>query len=167
MNTAARKNACGSSCTSGYILFETMIALAVLSVGIFAIHRGMQQALFMRGQARDYTQVRFLIENLVAQLNLQRRHAEGEDSGQFPGEFNRFRYRWKISRVKLPLPPAAANVNPEEAMMLPYPYVALVQVWVSWERNGVAFQEQAQTILTPDRLFVPPAELGQPLGAAS
>jgi len=149
---------------SGYILLEAIVSMAILSAGMIAVHGGMQQTLSMRGQARDYTQARFLIENLIAELDLQPQHVAGSKSGRFAGEFARFSYQWEISRTNLPTPPTPANTKPEDIKKLTYAYIAHVRVTLNWKRNSIQFSESAETLLTPNRLFVPPEKLERPAG---
>ena len=88
----------------GYILVETIVAMALLSAGMVAIQGGLRQAVLVRGQARDYTQARFLMDGLIADLSLQPEHVQGSKSGRFSGEYDRFSYTWTISRVDVPVP---------------------------------------------------------------
>ncbi|MCH7909983.1 MAG: hypothetical protein IIB38_10245, partial [Candidatus Hydrogenedentes bacterium] len=56
---------------SGYILLETAVALVLLSVGATTVHRTIQEAIRTRGQAQDYTRVRFLLDQVVADIEIQ------------------------------------------------------------------------------------------------
>ena len=53
---------------AGYILVETVVAMVVLSIGIMTIQSSLRQIIIASGQARDYTQARFLLEELVEKL---------------------------------------------------------------------------------------------------
>jgi len=146
----------------GYILIETVVAMAVLSVSMVAIQRGARQTLYIRGQARDYTQARFLLENLIAEADLQPKHVEGMQSGRFGGDFDRFSWTVAISRVDLPMPPIPPDVPEEEIKELTCEYLTCVRATVAWMRAGREFEETAETLLAPERLFVPKEEDGLP-----
>lgn len=154
----------------GYILFEALIALTVLSVTIYVIQDGIRQAVIARGHAQDFTQARFLLEDLVNQLQLQPLVKEESKSGHFPGENKRFSWEYRISKVDLPLPPRPprpprpagykgqpgyANEPPEEPE-LPVPFLGKIEVTIAWTRSGTPFEVSAQTIFAPERLWLPP-----------
>ena len=67
----------------GYILIETAVALVLLSVGAMTVHRTIQEAIRTRGQAQDYTRVRFLLDQAVADLELQPELIVHAAQGQF------------------------------------------------------------------------------------
>ncbi len=139
----------------GYILIETVMAMAVLSVGIVAVQSGVRQTLIVRGQARDYTQARFLLEQLIAEIDLQPMHVESSKSGRFEGEHSRFKWRWEISKLDIPEPEPPPAAPMDELPELPVKYIVKVTATVSWERGGREFEETVQTLLGPERLFLP------------
>lgn len=143
----------------GYILFEAVMALAVLCISLVALQSGMRQAIFVRGQARDYTEVRFLMENIFAKLNMQPQHVEGSNSGRFRG--SKYRWEWEISKLELPVPPMPMSAPPDvDVRPLPVGHMAKIRVTVSWERRGRKFEETAETLWPPERLWLPPPEPG-------
>ncbi len=148
--------------TRGYILVEALVAMTLLSAGMIAIHGGVRQTLFIRGQARDYTQARFLLENVIAELDLQPEHVMGSKSGSFGGEYSRFGWKWTISRIDLPTPPIPPDVPPEDIKKLNKSYLAKVRATVTWTRSGHRFEETAETLLAPERLFIPQEERERP-----
>jgi Tfp pilus assembly protein PilV len=87
----------------GYILLEAVAAMAVLSIGLLAVNQGMREALRTRGQARDYTQARFVLEDVMGRLLFEPLLAEGTKSGTAgEGELSRFRWSYTVSRVEIP-----------------------------------------------------------------
>ncbi|MCX5758208.1 MAG: hypothetical protein NTU83_06820, partial [Candidatus Hydrogenedentes bacterium] len=97
----------------GYILFEALMALSLLSMSLIVIHNGLRQTILVREQARDYTQARFLLENVMAKVELQPLLTQATDSGGFQGELSRFHWTWKVSKVDIPPPPFPSNLPQE------------------------------------------------------
>ena len=153
-NGTARRASVG-----GYIMIETVVALVLLSVGAYAVHGTLRQAILTRGQAEDYTQVRFALQQLVSDLELQPILKEEERSGRFPGDLERFAWRYTISRVALPLPPEVLALPPPQREFA-YPkgldFLTRVHVTIDWTRGGQPFSESFETLLAPSRLFQPP-----------
>ena len=143
--------------SGGYILFETMVAMVLLSVGLIAINRAMRETIVVRGQARDYTEARFLIEETISMLELQPQLVEASKSGRFEGEHARFTYKWQVSKVDVPEPELPADAPPEETekFKLAARYLAKIEATVSWERFGRKYEQTAQTLWTPEKLFIP------------
>ena len=137
-----------------------MIAMMVLSVGMIGINRAMQQTIIVRGQARDITQARFLLEETIAMLELQPQLVEATGAGQFEGKNSRFSYKWQVSKVDVPEPPIPPDLPPEEVekFKLSAPYLAKIEATISWERSWRQYEQTAQTLLTPEKLFVPKEE---------
>ena len=152
----------------GYILIEATVALVLLSIGSVTVHRTIQEAIRTRGQAQDYTRVRFLLDQVVAELEIQPELTEHSAQGRFEGEHSRFSWDYEVRRVDVPLsgrhplaPPEGAEVEPFE-----YPedqeYLAHVRATVSWTRSGRAFSESYETLLGPHKLWQRPrGEPGQ------
>jgi hypothetical protein len=141
----------------GYILFETLVAMTLLSIGLIAINRAMRETILVRGLSRDYTQARFLLEDTIGNLELQPELNEASGSGRFEGELSRFSYKWAVSKVEVPEPPIPPDMPPEEAekFKLSATYLAKIEATVSWERFGRSYEQTAQTLWTPEKLFVP------------
>ena len=143
----------------GYILVEAVVALVLLSVGAYAVHGTLRQAILTRGQAQDYTQVRFALQQVVSDIELQPMLQEEERSGRFAGELERFAWRYTISRVELPLPLEALALPPPQREFA-YPkgldFLTRVHVTIDWERGGQPFSESFETLLSPGKLFQPP-----------
>ncbi len=151
---------------SGWILLETIVALMMLSIGGVAVNRAMQEALVTRAMARDFTEARFLMEQVMSELELQPALVEGESkSGNFGDDFPRFSYQWNVSRVELPqpeLPPQAAAIL-VQPLQLPVHYLGKIHVTLTWTRAGRKFSRSAETLIAPERIFTEEdAQAGQP-----
>lgn len=148
---------------AGYILIETAVAVLLLSVGAFAVHRTIQEAIRTRGQAQDYTRARFLLDQRMAEVLAQPVMVEARAQGRFSGQDDRFSWSSAIRRVNTPVPRTPLR-PPREGAPLAAPfefprsrdYLAAVQVTVSWERGGMNFSETYETLLPPQRLWQPP-----------
>ncbi len=153
---------------SGYILLETAVALVLLSVGATTVHRTIQEAIRTRGQAQDYTRVRFLLDQVVADIEIQPELTEHAAQGQFEGEHARFSWDYEVRRVDVPLsarPPLSSTEGTEgmegtEEKQFEYPedqeYLAYVRATVSWTRSGREFSESYETLLGPHKLWQRP-----------
>jgi len=147
---------------AGYILVETAVALVLLSVGSFAVHRTIQEAIRTRGQAQDFTRARFLINTTLADILAQPQLLEARKSGSYPGADSRFSWTSEIKRIDVPVP--AAPLRPRRDAKPPPPfefpegidYLARVSVTITWQRSGLDFSESAETLLGPGRLWQPP-----------
>lgn len=140
----------------GYILVEAVTAMAVLSITAVAVQRAVHTAVLARGLARDYTTAQFLLERVAADQALQPRIAAGETyEGIFPPPDDRFSYRWYVENVDiamdetLPEPPTGQRVNLLRSM-------GRMHIEVSWNRGGQPFLAEAETLLSPDRVWVDP-----------
>lgn len=142
----------------GYILFETIVALGVLSVSIFTIYEGTRQALFLRDRAEDFTTAQFLLEQVVEKQLLQEEVKESKGKGRFKGEHRGFSYKWKITKVKVPLPPLPPKL-PEESrarFMKQYKrFMGKLTVTVRWRRNGMPYKVVAENLIPPEQMWVP------------
>lgn len=147
---------------AGYILIETAVAVLLLSVGAFAVHRTIQEAIRTRGQAQDFTRARFLLDQRMAELMAQPVLTERRAQGRFAGQDDRFSWSSDIRRVNVPVPKAPLRPRPDAPPAPPFEfpgnrdYLARVQVTVSWERGGMDFSESYETLLPPQRLWQPP-----------
>ncbi len=155
--TPARR---GRSAIRGYILFESVMALSLLSMSLIVIHNGLRQTIWVREQARDYTHARFLLSNVMAKVELQPMLTQASDSGRFKGEFSRFSWKWKVSKVNIPLPPFPPNAPKElvARFKLNVPYLTKIEATVSWTRRGQTYEVKAETLSNPEKLFIPPEE---------
>lgn len=151
-----------SSRRSGYILVETAVALVILAIGAFAVQRTIQEAIRTRGQAQDFTQARFLLDQLMADITLQPELTEQRRRGRFPEPQSRFSWSYEIQRVDVPAPAQPLRPPPRgvKQKRFRYPeesaYMARVRATVRWERAGMSFSESYETLLPADRLWQPP-----------
>lgn len=143
----------------GYILVETMVALVLLALGSWAIHGTIRQAILARGQAQDYTQVRFLLEEVVAKLEMQPLLRQGAEQGVFGGELSRFSWESTVKRVNVPSPARqSAGFAPgrgRQAVEYPAEYLTHIHATVTWTRGGREFSESFETLFRPSKLWEP------------
>lgn len=145
----------------GYILMETAVAILVLSIGIIAVQRSIRNAITLRGLANDYTQARFLTQELIGEALLQPRLEEKSERGNFEDEFSRFRWERKISRIDIPVPPPRFNplrdlVGPPRILeILPVHYMGKVSATIFWTRQNIEHQHTMETLFRTERLWVP------------
>ncbi len=146
--------------TAGYIMVETLVAMAVLSIGLVGVHKALREGIKTRGIARDATHARFLLDQKMAELELRPFLFEGTESGSWRGEFSRFKWRYRVEKVELPLPPLPEYIDPQLVMDLKMPvsYMGRISVTISWARSGQRFTRTAETLIAPERLIVPPEE---------
>ncbi len=145
-------------CVGGYILVETTVALVLLAVGSWAIHATIREAILARGQAQDYTQARFLLEEVVAKLELQPLLSHGSKRGTFPGDLSRFSWSYTVKRVDVPAPSAPTGIGRRQNQP-PVEFVAEfltgVQATVTWTRGGREFSESFETLFRPSKFWEP------------
>lgn len=149
----------------GYVLLEAIGALVVLSVGIVGIHQAMQEAVTTRAQARDYTQARFLLDELVAGIVLKPTLMEGQFQGEYEGDLSRFRWEYSVARVDLPgteqtvvRPPGATRpitIDP------PVKYMGRIEASVTWTLRNRTYEVKTQTLCQPEKLPAPSDETTQ------
>ncbi len=142
--------------TGGWVLVETLVALVVLSVGVIAVNRATYEALVTRAQARDYTQARFLLEQLMSELELQPEFRDGVSaSGPFGDEFPRFVWEWTVAKVEMPKPeiPGRLPIGFMDHFKFPAESLGKVSVTVRWTRAGRPFEMTAETLVGPDKLL--------------
>ncbi len=146
-----------SPVSHGFILLETLVAMVVLSIGVVAVNRALHEALIARAQARDYTHARFMLEQLMSELEMQPLLVEGTASGNFGKAHPRFGWDRRVDKVTLPPPqlPGTVTQQMRQKFVPPVTYLAQVTVTVRWTRAGRQFAETAQTIVSDSRLYVP------------
>lgn len=150
---------------AGWILIETLVALMVLSIGILAVNRAMQEATLTRAMARDFTQARFLLEQVASELDLQPILIDGDThQGDFGKDYPRFSYQWNVSRVDLPAPqlPPLAQAALTQPLQLPSSYLGKVTVKVSWTRAGRTFDRTLETLIAPEKMYTTENEQAVP-----
>jgi hypothetical protein len=140
----------------GYIMVEAVMAIALLSVGTVAIQGALRQAIITRGQAKDYTQVKFLLEQLISELEIQPLLKEGEKQGTFPGDSSRFSWKTRVRKINLPDPTPPSDLDPSLAnsTKLQIKYLTYISATVYWQRAGRKFQESFETLWLADKLLV-------------
>jgi len=100
---------------SGYILIETAVALAILSIGALTINTTIREAIQTRGQSQDFTRARFLLDEVMAGITGEPVVTEGSRSGRFSGSDQRFSWEYAIRRVNMPPPPVPLSPDPEKS----------------------------------------------------
>lgn len=148
---------------AGYMLLEAICAMAVLSISMIAIHAGMRQAALTRAQARDYTQVRSLLQELLAAQEVQTTLFEGVKEGQYEGELDRFRWRTQVEYLPLPannVPVVAPSRRGgrQKPVIQASGAMGRVTVSVKWTRGGREFSESLQTLVGQEKLYLPTTE---------
>ena len=147
----------------GYILLETVVALVVLSIGALTINGALHNALQTRGQAMDYTEARFILDELMAQVELQPQRTEGKTEGVWQAN-PRFHWRIDIRKAALAEPSQPRRPGPKAKLPGTFKfdkdndYLTAIEVTLSWSRSGQSFEESYETLLPPDRLKKPEAE---------
>lgn len=149
----------------GYILVETVVAMSILAVSSVALQRSVQTAIQARGLAQDYITVRFLLSQLLSEIDLQPALEEQEHRGQFNGVNKRFAYVWSVERVPVPMPEIPANVKPEVRQRILHQfkkYMGRVRITISWSRAGLAQEIVSETLISPERMWLPAADRDDP-----
>ena len=174
MNPRRRSYRCG------YILFEAIVAMALLSAGLLAIHGALRQTVMVRGVARDYTMARFLLQSLMSEIQMQPVLRAAEGSGRCDPPNERFSYEWRIERVQVPWPPVNEKPRDPEIRMdamgnitmvdpptfdLPEPFMGRISVTLHWVRGGREFSRTIETLAANHRMWVPDSEHGQRRGS--
>ncbi len=151
-----------SRSTHGYILIETTVAIVVLGISAITIQGVVRQAIQTRGQAQDFTHVRFLMEDYMTRLEVQPYVFAGTGDGVFEEGGGRFRYTYEIRRANVPVPemPIPDGLRPEEFSRFTYEsratYFVHVGLTVRWTRGQMEFEETIETLLPQAKLYVPP-----------
>ncbi len=153
----------------GYIFFETVVAMGLLSVSALVIQGALRQAVITRGQAQDYTTARFLLEKMAAEHALRFQQPEGSGAGRFEPPYERFEYRWQLERVDVPVrntplafmqPPVPIEVLEavERVEEMLQDYMGKLTIRISWSRAGMSFDAVGETLLRPELLWLPDPE---------
>ncbi len=143
---------------TGYIMVETLVAMAVLSISAVAIQEAIHQAVIARGEAMDYTTARFLVEKVLADRMLVYEQPEGKGEGTFDAPFERFGYSWEVKRVEIPMPELPPTMTPDEMKLFQDRYVKYMgklSVKVTWSRAGNPFTAVAETLLPKEMVWMP------------
>ena len=154
----SQRRTCG-----GWILLETVVAMAVLSIGVVAVNKAIGEALVTRALARDYTQARFLLEQKLAEVEMQPvLVADTRDKGGYGEEFPRFTWFWDVRAVEMPVPslPEGLVTLIGQRFEPPVPYLGRLSVTVRWTRKGNTYERVLETLLPPERFIVPGEEPG-------
>lgn len=144
---------------AGYILLETMVALVVLGAGSYAVHGTIRQAMITRAQAQDYTQARFLLEQVIGTVELPRRIRVETQSGRFEGDFSRFAWEYQVKTIDIPKPTGPRAVSGDSGRQRSSPaeysvkFLVHIRATVSWVRMGQSFEESFETLFNPSKLL--------------
>ena len=142
----------------GYIFVETVVAMGLLSVSMLVIQGAVRQAIITRGQAQDFTTARFLLEEVMAERELQPEMPEGSGSGRFDPPNARFAYEWELSKVKVPrpqMPPDLSKDEIEQFKKMFKGYMGKLVATVRWSRAGQEREAVGETLLKPEQLWLP------------
>lgn len=140
----------------GYILVETVTALAVMSIVMAAMNVALRQALYTRALARDYTQARFLLDQVVGAVELEPVLQSGSNSGVMRYGNREYEWSYEISTVSVPQPPMPAGAGDEvseEDFELPVTAIPKIRATVSWVRRQQAYSAVVETLADPDKLL--------------
>lgn len=145
----------------GYILVETIVAMGLLSISMIVIQSAIRQAIITRGQAQDYTTARFLMQQIVAEREMELETPESSGKGAFEEPYARFSYEWGLTKVKVPRPRIPEDFPSGQLDMLKRTfkgYMGKLRVEIQWTRAGRPFSAVGQTLLRPEQLWLPPEE---------
>ena len=149
----------------GYIMVETVVAIVILGVSAITIQGVIREAIRTRAQVQDYTHVRFLLEEFIAQKELQPVLFEDRGEGIFDDGTGRFRYTYSVEPMLVPPPVFPAPLAPPEVPIPKFQYNAdafllvRVSITASWTRGETDFEETME-ILLPQERFVAPQQSG-------
>ncbi len=147
--------------TAGWVLMEALVSMVVLSVAVVALNRGFAEAVLTRSIARDYTQARFFLEQVVGELEMKPVHVDGTSGkGGFGKDHPRFSYSWSVKRVDVARPELPVALPPQllsvvEAFEPPIEYLGQIAVRVNWTRSGQSFSSELETTIAPGALYIP------------
>ena len=144
----------------GWVLIEALVAMVVLSVAVIALNRGFAEAVLTRAIARDYTQARFFLEQIVGELEIKPIHEDGAaGKGDFGKEHPRFSYSWTVKRENVSPPTIPATLPPQmqavaQNFLPPIEYLGKISVRVEWTRAGNSYSADVETTIAPNALRV-------------
>lgn len=146
-----------SASRRGYLLIETAVAIAVLSIGAVGVHFAMQQVLVLRALSEDYTKASFLLDSLVREIEVEPRLAEQQRSGNFDAPYQRFSYSVLVDRVQTPLPDLPIELPRElrEAIEEELGYMGRITATVRWSRRGEPDEVSISTLVPPRQFWTP------------
>lgn len=142
----------------GYILIETIVAMALLSISMLVIQQSLQQAILVRGRVLDYSNARLLLQQKMGEVEVQYELPESEEFGRFAPPYERFGWEWKLELLKVPRPQLPDFVKEEKRKQLKRqfkPYMGKLTVTIDWERGGEPFSVTGQTLLKPEHIWIP------------
>lgn len=141
---------------NGYILVETLVAMAVLSISMVTIHNALGQAALTHAQARDLTQARFLLDQKMGEYRLNPALEEGEVSGDFGEALPQFHWKVSVTKILLPAPPPPLipQVAPIKLAAL---FLGKIVVTVQWTTGRQPFEERFETLVPPSHFREIPA----------
>jgi len=142
----------------GYILFETLVSMTLLSITMLSIHTVIQQATEAKGLARDYTTVRFLMEGIFSEMEMQHQLHEMHEEGTFEAPHDRFSYVIEVDKIEVPRPelPASLDALTKEKLAQQYQgWMPRARVEITWQRAGNERTRVGETLFGPERLWLP------------
>ena len=148
----------------GYIMVETTVAIVILGISAITIHGVIREAIRTRAQVQDYTHVRLLLEEFIAEKELQPVLFEDRGQGTFDDGTGRFSYTYSVEPIKVPHPVFPTPIAPPDVRIPKFQYdeganlLVRVSVTASWTRGTTEFQESMEVLLPQDRFAVPRAE---------
>ena len=163
MTTAPDSERCRNQ--NGYILFEATLALVLLTVGAYSVHGVIRQAILTRGQAQDYTTAKFLLEQVIADVEFQPVITPERQEGRFEGEYDRFSWSAEVNKIEIPKPEGplislgGGGPDPGE-LKLQSPALAHVVATITWQRGGRTFTETMETLFDYKKLWIQPEDQG-------
>jgi len=145
----------------GYILVEALVAMTLLSLGMISISNALGSANYTRAVARDRTDARFLLEELVGSIEIQPLIEAETVEGQFE-KYPRFSYSYTVDILEIPAPPIPPEVQAQrnqslqqqqpEEIELPVAAIGRIRATVFWTRLGDPYNETVETLVQPERL---------------
>lgn len=145
---------------AGWVLMEALVAMVFLSIAVVALNRGFAEAVLTRAIARDYTQARFFLEQVVGELELKPVHEDGASGkGNFGKEHPRFSYTWSVAKTDVTPPSIPPTLPPQMQAIAqnfepPIAYLGKISVRVEWTRAGRAYSAELDTTIAPGALRV-------------
>ena len=140
----------------GYVLVETLVAMAVLSASMITIHNALGQAALTHAQARDLTQARFLLNAKMGEFRVNPALEEGDTAGDFGEAFSRFHWQARVSKVRLPEPPPP-SIQEVAPIKLATPFLGKIVVTVQWTTRRQPSEERLETLVSPSHFRELPA----------